>query len=184
MNGRSKRLLNEWQTLQHGLDGRKDISCRVLTTNADGVPDSYLVDYQIRSICGVTDMAQLGTAGISNEPLYADHFTMRIELPANYPQVDGEPVLTFLTHDGRGNALPHPWHPNIRYFGSFAGRVCINMADSYTSLLWAVQRIGAYLRYEVYHATMEPPYPEDLQVATWVRDQGEHNGWTAIRVDS
>ena len=162
MNGRSKRLLNEWQTLQHGLDGRKDISCRVLTTNADGVPDSYLVDYQIRSICGVTDMAQL----------------------ANYPQVDGEPVMTFLTHDGRGNALPHPWHPNIRYFGSFAGRVCINMADSYTSLLWAVQRIGAYLRYEVYHATMEPPYPEDLQVATWVRDQGEPNGWTAIRVDS
>ncbi len=177
MNGRSKRLLNEWQTLQRGLEGRKDICCQVLTTNQDGVPNSYRIDYHIRSICGVTNMEQLGKAGIKNEPLFADHFTMHIELPANYPQVDGAPRLTFLTHDEQGQEMAHPWHPNIRYFGSFGGRVCINMADTYTSLLWAVQRVGAYLRYEIYHATMEPPYPEDLLVATWIREQGEPYEW-------
>ena len=180
MNGRSKRLHNEWQMLEHGLDGRKDIRCRVLTTNEEGVPNSYVIDYHIHSICGVTNIEQLGNFGIKNEPLFADHFTMHLKLPTNYPQVDGAPILTFLTHDEQGKELPHPWHPNIRYFGAFAGRVCINMADTYASLLWAVQRIGAYLRYEIYHATMEPPYPEDLQVAAWVRNQGEPNGWLRI----
>ena len=180
MNGRSKRLQNEWQMLEHGLDGRKDIRCRVLTTNEEGISNSYAIDYYIHSICGVTNIEQLGNFGIKNEPLFANHFTMHLILPTNYPQVDGAPILTFLTHDEQGKELPHPWHPNIRYFGAFAGRVCINMADTYASLLWAVQRIGAYLRYEIYHATMEPPYPEDLQVAAWVRNQGEPNGWLRI----
>ena len=177
MNGRSKRLQNEWQTLEHGLDGRKDISCRVLATNEEGLPNSYCVDYHIHSICGVTNVEQLGIEGVVNEPLFADHFQMQISLPVNYPQVDAAPVFNFLTCDEQGNDIPHPWHPNIRYFGAFAGRVCINMADTYSSLLWAIQRIGAYLRYEVYHATIEPPYPEDLQVAAWVRNQGEPNAW-------
>ena len=176
MNGRNKRLQNEWRMLEQGLDGRKDISCRVLTTNADGLPTDYCIDYHIHSLCGVTNMEHLNEAGVKNEPLYADHFRMRMTLPPNYPQIDGAPILNFLTCDEEGNDLPHPWHPNIRYFGAFAGRVCINMADTYSSLLWAVQRIGAYLRYDTYHATMEPPYPEDLQVATWIRNQGEPNG--------
>lgn len=169
LSGRNRRLLHEWQTLQQGLEGRADICWRVLEYNADGLPTSYLIDYHIRCICGVNNMEQLNEAGVDNEPLYADHYQMRIDLPANYPCVDGMPTFQFLTHDGEGRELPHPWHPNIRYFGSFAGRVCINMADTYTDLLWAVRRIAAYLRYDVYHATMEPPYPEDLQVAAWVR---------------
>jgi hypothetical protein len=181
MNGRNKRLQNEWRMLEQGLDGRKDISCRVLTTNADGLPTDYCIDYHIHSLCGVTNIEHLNEAGVKNEPLYADHFRMRMTLPPNYPQIDGAPILNFLTCDEEGNDLPHPWHPNIRYFGAFAGRVCINMADTYSSLLWAVQRIGAYLRYDTYHATMEPPYPEDLQVATWIRNQGEPNGWTVLK---
>ena len=128
-------MAHEWQTLEQGLDGRKDIRCRVLTKNADGVPNSYLVDYYIRSICGVTNIEKMGTDGIKNEPIYASHFTMHIELPANYPQVDGAPVFSFLTHDAEGHETPHPWHPNIRYFGAFAGRVCINMVDTYCDLL-------------------------------------------------
>ena len=85
--------------------------------------------------------------------------------------------LQFVVSDNRGNAVPHPWHPNIRYFGEFAGRVCINMADTYTDLLWGVRRVASYLRYETYHALLESPYPEDLKVATWVMRQGEPNGW-------
>jgi len=177
LSGRNRRLLHEWRTLEQGLEGRSDITCRVLTTNAEGLPTAYLVNYSVRSISGVTNVEHLNESGVSNEPVYDDHFTMQVTLPANYPQVDGAPVFHFLTLDENGHDIPHPWHPNIRYFGAFAGRVCINMVDTYCDLLWAVRRIAAYLRYDTYHATLEPPHPEDLQVAAWVRNQGEPKGW-------
>ena len=173
LSGRNRRLLNEWKKLEEGLRDRSDIRWSVLTTNASGLPVSYLIDYQIRSICGVTEIERLNETGITNLPLYANRFLMQIDLPANYPCVDGAPRFHFLTTDDDGHPIPHPWHPNIRYFGDMAGRVCINMADTYTDLLWGVRRVASYLRYDTYHATLEPPYPEDLQVAAWMRRQWE-----------
>ncbi|MBO4800474.1 MAG: hypothetical protein J5545_01255 [Bacteroidaceae bacterium] len=169
LRGRARRLFHEWQTLEEGLRGRSDIQWHVQKTSAEGLPVCYLIDYHIRSICGVTNVEHLNEPGVDNEPLYADHFRMLLELPPNYPQVDAPPRLHFLTADEQGQPIPHPWHPNIRYFGEMAGRVCINMADTYTDLLWGVRRVASYLRYETFHATLEPPYPEDLQVAAWVR---------------
>ena len=182
LSGRDRRLLHEWQKLEQGLARRSDIICRVARSNASGLPVAYVVDYHIHSICAVTHMEQLNQPGVSNEPLFADHYTMQIDLPANYPCVDGAPVFHFLTADEQGQTLTHPWHPNIRYFGAFSGRVCINMADTYTDLLWGVLRVASYLRYDTYHATLEPPYPEDLQVAAWVREQGEPNGWLLTNI--
>lgn len=177
LSARNRRLLYEWQQLERGLKGRSDIKWHVLKTNSEGLPTSYLIDYNIHSICGVTNVEQLGKIGVINEPLFYDHFVMQLDLPINYPQVDGAPELRFLTTDNNSDPIPHPWHPNIRFFGSFAGRVCINMSDTYTDLLWGVRRVGSYLRYEIYHATLEPPHPEDLQVAAWVRNQGEPREW-------
>lgn len=177
LSGRNKRLLYEWKQLEKGLANRSDICWHVLNANADGLPTSYHIDYYIRSICGVTSVERLNEQGVSNEPLFANHYQMKIELPPNYPCVDGAPVFCFQTVDEQNRLLPHPWHPNIRYFGSFAGRVCINLCDTYTDLLWGVERVASYLRYECYHAVAEPPYPEDLQVAAWVVRQGEPNGW-------
>ena len=171
LSGRSRRLLTEYQLLEQSLNSRPDISFSVRRTNADGLPVSYLITYNIRSICGVTDVERLNELGVTNIPIYADTFLMQIDLPANYPCIDAQPQLLFLTTDDNAQPIPHPWHPNIRYFGDFAGHVCINMADTYTSLAWAVLRVAEYLRYEVLHATLEPPYPEDLQVAAWVRTQ-------------
>ncbi len=176
LNGRNRRLLYEWQQLEQGLEGRSDITWHVAKANAEGLPISYLIDYHIHSICGVTDIERLNELNVENKPIYADHFTMKLDLPAKFPCVDGAPVLNFLTSTPTGEPLPHPWHPNIRYFGAFAGRVCINMADTYTDLLWGVRRVASYLRYDIYHATLEPPYPEDLQVAAWVRSQGKRYG--------
>lgn len=181
LSGRNRRLLHEWQTLEQGLKGRSDIKWHVAKTNAYGLPTSYLVEYHIRSICGVTNVEHLNEPGIVNEPLFANHYRMQIDLPPSYPCVDGAPMLQFLTNDEYGNTLPHPWHPNIRFFGAFAGRVCINMADTYTDLLWGIKRVASYLRYDIYHATLEPPYPEDLQVATWVRCQGEPQQWIWLK---
>ena len=64
-----------------------------------------------------------------------------------------------------------------------AGRVCINMSDTYTDLLWGVKRVASYLRYDCYHAVSAPPYPEDLQVAAWVVQQGEPNGWIPLKIE-
>ena len=177
LSGRNRRLLYEWQTIVDGLAGHSDICCQIMRTNADGLPIVYCIDYQIQSICSVSDMDHLNQPGITNSPIMADRFRMLIELPDNYPCVDGAPIFRFLTEDENGRPIPHPWHPNIRYFGAFAGRVCLNRTDTYTDLLWGIQRVASYLRYERYHALSEPPYPEDMQVAAWVVRQAESNDW-------
>lgn len=179
LSGRDRRLLHEWHKLELGLSS--DIQWHVLKTNATGLPIGYHVDYHIHSLCGVTDIERLNEPGIANKPHFADHFQMVIELPEKYPCVDGAPIFRFLTTDEQGRPIPHPWHPNIRYFGDFAGRVCINMADTYTDLCWGIERIASYLHYDCYHALLEPPYPEDLQVAAWVVRQGEPNGWIPFK---
>jgi hypothetical protein len=180
LNGRNRRLLYEWQQLEQGLEGRSDITWHVAKANAEGLPISYLIDYHIHSICGVTDIERLNELNVENKPIYADHFTMKLDLPAKFPCVDGAPVLNFLTSTPTGEPLPHPWHPNIRFFGDFAGRVCLNAdaCGSYTDLAWYIDRVARYLRYEVYHAQIGvPPFPEDDKVADWVVKQGEPQGW-------
>lgn len=178
--GRNRRLLYEWQQLEQRLEHRHNIVCRPVRRNKEGLPTAYLVNYLLRSICGVEDMEHFGEPGIENPPVFADRFLMRIDLPDGYPSVDAAPAFRFVTHDEQGQPIPHPWHPNIRFFGDFAGRVCINMPDTYTDLVWAVERVAQYLRYEVYHAVSEPPYPEDLKVAAWVIRQGEPKEWTVF----
>lgn len=174
--GRNRRLLYEWQKLEYACQNR-DFKIEIIDTNPFGLPTSYLVVYNIHSICGVTNIDRLNQAGVVNEPIFADSFSMRIDLPENYPCVDGSPQFRFLTTDAIGNAIEHPWHPNIRWAGSFAGRVCVNMSDTYTDLVWGIERVAGYLRYECYHALPEPPYPEDQSVAAWVIRQAEPNGW-------
>jgi len=177
LSGRNRRLLHEWRLMEEGLACRHDISFDVTRRNAQGLPVGYLVNYHLRSICGVECEDRLCEQGVENRPRFATGFEMAIDLPPGYPCVDAPPALHFLTADASGQPIPHPWHPNIRYYGEFAGRVCINMADTYTDLLWGVRRVASYLRYHSYNAIMEPPYPEDLKVAAWVRHQGEPNGW-------
>lgn len=177
LKGRNRRLLYEWQQLQRHLAPRKDITLSVVRTNSLGLPLAYRLDYHIRSICGVEHIERLGT---HNPPVFASHFVMQIDLPQGYPCVDAPPSFRFLTSDG-GRPIPHPWHPNIRYFGDQAGRVCLNMTDSYTDLAWGVERVAHYLRYDLYHAVVEPPYPEDLKVAAWVVAQGEPEGWVFFK---
>ena len=177
LSGRNRRLLYEWRQLQQRLEHRRDVSLTVERVNGEGLPTAYRVAYHLRSICGVTNMERLNAPGVDNEPLFATGFTMLMVLPPSYPCVDGAPQLTFLTTTADGQPLAHPWHPNIRYFGDMAGRVCINMADTYTDLAWGVDRVASYLRYDLYHARREPPFPEDLKVADWVVRQGEPNGW-------
>ena len=181
LSGRNRRLLRDWRTLEERFGGRDDVVISVGETNAAGLPVSYCVDYHIHSICGVEQVERLGERGVENPPVFAETFRMVIELPASYPCVDGSPVFRFLTADSDGHPIPHPWHPNIRWFGDMAGRVCLNMDDTFTDLAWGVSRVAEYLRYDLYHAVSEPPYPEDMQVAAWVIRQGEPKEWIYYR---
>lgn len=174
LSGRDRRLRREWELLQQRFDGNPEISCTPVKLNDAGMPVSYEVRYRIRSISGIVGEM---TPGAENPPVFADSFTMRMDLPDGYPGIDALPVLRFLTRGEDGTPIPHPWHPNIRYYGDFAGRVCLNMTDSFTDLAWVVQRVASYLKYERYHALNEPPYPEDQTVAAWVVRQGEKNDW-------
>lgn len=170
MTGRERRLENEWNALKKVDASRNDISIRAVRMKGT-VPIAYEVEYLIHSICGVIEGPQ------DNPPIFADRFLMRIDIPEGYPCIDAMPSFRFYTKDCEGRPIPHPWHPNIRYYGDFAGRVCMNFPDSYSGLDWAVLRVASYLRYERYHAINEPPYPEDQTVAAWVVRQGEKNDW-------
>ena len=46
-----------------------------------------------------------------------------------------------------------------------------------------VLRVERYLMYQLYHAQNTYPYPEDQNVAEWVREEGEPNGWTRFGQD-
>ena len=177
LNGRNRRLLHEWSQLDRALERRNEMEYQVIRRNEQGLPTMYLRTYHIRSICSVEQLERLNEPGIVNKPIFASTFLMRIYLPENYPCVDAPAEFYFLAYDKEGQTIPHPWHPNIRYFGDFAGRVCLNSPDTYSSLAWCVERIGHYLTYDRYHAIQEPPYPEDLKVAEWVIKQGEPQGW-------
>ena len=159
------------------MEKRNEIEYQILERNTQGLPTAYLITYHIHSIQGVERIDRLNQPGESNPPIFAPIFRMRINLPINYPCVDGPAAFRFLTHDTAGNEIPHPWHPNIRYFGEFAGRVCLNALNTHTSLAWCIDRVALYLRYDLYHAIQEPPYPEDPKVASWVIHQGEPNEW-------
>ena len=111
MTGRDRRLQYEWQKIEQGLNGRNDIRYRVIRTNAGGLPTAYRIEYRIHSIASVTDVEHLGETNVSNRPIMADRFTMLIELPDQYPCVDGQPVFReypALSRGPTGCCMGHP----------------------------------------------------------------------------
>lgn len=174
--GRNARLFREWEAIEKRCEGDPEVMCLVRKRNEEGLPIVYEVVYNIRSFSGVEEPDAEGL----QRPKFADQFSMRINIPNNYPSVDSKLEFKFMTHSVTGQEIAHPWHPNIRFFGDFAGRVCLNAdaCGSYTDLAWYIDRVARYLRYEVYHAQIGvPPFPEDDKVADWVVKQGEPQGW-------
>lgn len=175
VKGRNARLLVEWQMMSKQFEGDSEVSFSVAKRNFMGLPEAYLVRYDVRSFCGTLPKDGDGL----EKPEVADSFLMEINLPNNYPSADGFPEFRFRTSDDKGANIAHPWHPNIRYHGDFAGRVCLSAAEcgTFTDLAWYVERVRAYLKYEKYNAKNTPPFPEDVVVAQWVEQQAEPNGW-------
>ena len=180
LSGRDARLLQEWQELDSLCNKRKAISPNprkpslsyiIRKKNIIGLPTEYEIWYRCKSIVGVKD------TGIPREPIFGYLHKMSIVLPNNYPSADGNPIFTFRTNI---------WHPNIRYSGSFKGHVCLTIKEMgvLASLKDLVLRVEHYLKYQLYHAQNTYPYPEDQNVAEWVREEGEPNGWTRFGQDA
>jgi len=174
LSGRDSRLLLEWQELDDLCAKRKlssksprnsSISYIIRRKNVLGLPTEYEVWYRCKSIVGVKDTSA------PREPIFGFLHKMSIVLPPNYPAADGSPLFKFRTD---------VWHPNIRYSGSFKGHVCLTIKEMgvMASLRTLVLRVEQYLKYQLYHAQNTYPYPEDQNVAEWVREEGEPNGWT------
>ena len=174
--GRDLRLFVEWESIDKIYGQPGNISYIVKKRNEAGLPTAYQVVYRIHSFCGVSEPDSNGI----RKPLFADQFVMRINIPNNYPNMDAKLEFKFVVENAAGMEIPHPWHPNIRYYGDFAGRVCLNAEafGSFTDLSWYIDRVARYLTFETYHAKIGvPPFPEDDTVAEWVTKQGEPQGW-------
>lgn len=179
LSPRDACLWKEWKELDSFCQKRKDtspnprepsISYIIRKKNAMGLPTEYEIWYRVKSIVGVK-----GTTP-PREPIFGYLHKMSIVLPNNYPSADGNPIFTFISDI---------WHPNIRFSGSFKGHVCLNSKDMgvMASLKTLVLRVEQYLKYQDYHAQNIYPYPEDQNVAEWVREEAEPNGWTRFAQD-
>lgn len=179
LSPRDACLWKEWKELDSLCNKRKassanprepSISYIIRKKNAMGLPTEYEIWYRVKSIIGVKDTKA------PREPIFGYLHKMSIILPNNYPSADGNPIFTFRTDI---------WHPNIRHSGSFKGHVCLNSKDMgvMASLKSLVLRVEQYLKYQDYHAQNVYPYPEDQNVAEWVREEAEPNGWTHFSQD-
>jgi len=177
LSGRDMRLWKEWKELDRLCDSRRaqnphrpSISYIIRRKNVMGLPVEYEIWYSVKSITGVEEGRP------PREPIFGNLHKMKIVLPNNYPSADGNPIFTFITD---------VWHPNIRYSGKFKGHVCLTIKEMgvMASIKDLVLRVEQYLKYQLYHAKNTYPYPEDQNVAEWVVEEGEPNGWTKFGQD-
>ncbi len=173
LSGRDNRLLLEWKELDHFCSRRKHINYIVRKINPMDLPIEYEIHYKLTSIVGVENTQP------PRKPVFDDLHILQIVLPNNYPAATGNPEFYFITTNKHASI---PWHPNIRYSGNFKGRVCLTIKEMgvMASIKTLVQRVEQYLRYQLYHAQDTYPYPEDQNVAQWVREEGEPNKWISF----
>ncbi|MCL1851367.1 MAG: hypothetical protein FWF70_08220 [Bacteroidetes bacterium] len=171
-NGKDARLFKEWELIDRRYENDTQGSYIIRKRNGLGLPIVYDIVFNVKSITGVKPENEQGL----KLPIFGYEHVMRITLPNNYPSADGQPQFSFTTD---------VWHPNVRFFGDFKGRVCLNTGDSgvHTHLVDYIDRVIDYLTYDDYHAKNEYPYPEDLDVAEWVLKQGEPQGWVEFKQD-
>lgn len=175
--GRNRRLLHEWQRIEASFSKDNDVEILVEQRNSTGLPVAYRVIFNIHSLCGVKNISELDNPEIENPPLFDNYFEMSVIIPENFPDVDSQPIFRFEPVSSFGKDISTPWHPNIRYFGPMKGIVCLNRTDTFIDIAQCIRRVSEYLRYSLFHADLTPPFPEDLKVAKWVREQAEPEGW-------
>lgn len=158
---RDKRLAREHELIDELCRRSSKISYEIIKQAKGFPPEGYKIIFDnLRSIVGVNR---------DNSPIYGTHHEAEIIFPPAYPGAEGAPKCKMLTDI---------WHPNIRSKDPAKGRICINSKalGAWHTLDMLAMRIGQMLQYKNYHALDQDPWPEDAEVARWVRDYAERRG--------
>ena len=159
-NKRDERLVNEFYSIEELCNKTSKIDFEVLESNKRGIPEKYKIFYKnIKSITGIKE---------DESPIYAMNHEAQITYPKNFPG-GSHPQLYMVTDT---------WHPNIKSQDPGKGRICINAKEvsKYHGIDDLIRRVGEILQYKNYWAVELPPYPEDFDVAKWVREYAEPHG--------
>lgn len=158
---RDKRLAKEHELIDELCGRSVKISYEIVKQDPGFPPEGYKIIYDnVKSIVGVRR---------DGSPVYGMHHEVEIIFPPAYPGAEGDPKCRMLTDI---------WHPNIRSKDPAKGRICINSKalGAWHTLDMLSLRIGHMLQYKNYHALNVKPWPEDAEVAKWVRDYAEPKG--------
>ncbi|MEM7656793.1 MAG: ubiquitin-conjugating enzyme E2 [Bacteroidota bacterium] len=152
-NPRDKRLAKEHLSIAQLADQTNRITYQPVGRNLP--PEGYLVGYHVRSIVGVDG---------DEMPIYGNYHEVEITFPSDYPISAAKLYMK-----------SQAWHPNIKAEGRFKGRICGNTSEfgKAFNLNMLTIRIGEILQYKNYHAEQTAPFPEDENVARWIRDVAE-----------
>lgn len=158
-NPRLNRLADEHNLLHDFCEVADLVSYEAVGAKAGFPPEKYLIHYKVKSITAI---------GPDQMPVYGDTHTAEITIPARFP----------LAEQPKCKMVSQVWHPNIKFGGEFAGRICINAEalGHWHTLDMLAERIGEMLQYKNYHAENTHPHPEDATVAKWVREFAEPKG--------
>ena len=157
-NPLERRLAHEHTLVDELCAQQSDISYKIIH-QAQPPYDSRVTLTNLRSITGI-DQDQL--------PRFGSTHVFEMRLTPGFPL---EPPVCYMSTP--------VWHPNIQSEpGPFQGRICGNTEGfgAFYSLDSLILRIRAMLAWETYHAEMTDPYPEDEDVARWVREAAEPLG--------
>ena len=157
-NPRDNRLVTEHQLLDSFCQQSPLISYEAIPRKGGLPPERYLIHYRVKSIVGID---------VFRNPVYGYDHTAEIVISPEYP-LGGQPSCFMKTQ---------VWHPNIKFDGHFAGKICVNKEalGHWHTLDMMAERIGEMLQWKNYHAVNTHPFPEDANVAAWVREYAEPN---------
>ncbi len=161
-NARDSRLAKEYKKVEELCSRSSRITFKILhQTKSSRLPDKYEITFKLKSIVGIDKKTKM--------PEYSNLHKMRITLPPRWPAADSPPDYYINTDI---------WHPNIKSSDPYKGHVCINSKaiSVFEGLDNLILRVAELLQWKNYLAEDKPPYPEDVNVAKWVRDFAEPKG--------
>ena len=159
LEGRLRRLKLELEKINKFCEDHNNISYRV-EKNVFGtsIPEIYEFTFNLETFIGINP---------DNSPIIGHIHKIQIDLSNNYP-----------TFPCKIKAVSDIWHPNIKFFQPGKGHVCSNSeAIGNETMFNLLMRLEDILTYKNYLAKNEFPWPDDLEVAQWVREYGEPKGY-------
>ncbi len=157
--GVNRRKLNELALVKEYMDFNPDFSYRVLKykVGESDIPEIFEFTFNMRSFVGIQ---------ADDTPIIGEKHVFTFDMGGKYPMQKPELL-----------ALTYVWHPNIKFYHTKRS-VCFNWdATGNVTVFHILSMLYDMLRYDNYWAENEPPYPDDLEVALWVRKVGEPKGY-------